>query len=72
MATHSDEFYSKVAPNFNKFMTELTKLSRKYGVAVYGHYDLTANPSEFANLEYDRDYTSGDINPYGYWEEDNE
>ena len=69
MAYHSDDFYEKVAPNFLKFMTELEKLSRKYGVAVYGHYDLTADPSEFVNLKYDRDYTSGDINPSGYWNE---
>ena len=68
MAYHSDKFYEKVAPNFNKFIDELTVLSRKYGVAVYGHYDLTDDTSEFDNLKYDRDYTSGDINPYGYWE----
>jgi hypothetical protein len=65
---YSDEYYEKVAPNFRKFMDELTVLSRKYGVAVSGHYDLTDNPSEFDNLMYDRDYTSGDINCYGYWD----
>ena len=69
MAYHSDEFYAKAAPNFLEFMTKLEKLSRKYGVAVHGHFDLTDNPKEFKNLVYDRDYTSGDINPYGYWEE---
>ena len=69
MAYHTDEFYTKVAPNFLEFMDKLEKLSRKYGVAVYGHYDLTADPKEFRNLKYDRDYTSGDINPHGYWEE---
>jgi hypothetical protein len=69
MAYHSDDFYKKVAPNFSKFIDELTVLSRKYGVAVSGHYDLTDDLSEFANLNYDRDYTSGDINPRGYWED---
>ena len=69
MAYCSDEFYDKVAPNFNKFIDELTKISRKYGVAVYGHYDLTDDPKEFKTLKYSRDYTSGDIQPSGYWDE---
>jgi hypothetical protein len=69
MAYYTDEFYEKVAPNFRKFIDELTVISRKYGVAVSGHYDLTDDPSEFANIKYSRDYTSGDINCSGYWED---
>ena len=70
MAYHSDDFYAKVSPNFNKFIDELTKISRRYGVAVQGHFDITDDKKEFKHLEYDRDYTSGDINCRGYWEEE--
>ena len=69
MAYYSSEFYDKTQPNFNKFMDELTKISRKYGVAVYGHFDITDNPKEFKGITYDRDISSSDINPHGYWEE---
>jgi hypothetical protein len=70
MAYYNDEFYAKVAPNFEEFVTKLEKLSRKYGVAVYGHYDLTDNPKEFKDLTYSRDYTSGDLTPSNYWDEE--
>lgn len=70
MAYYSDEFYEKVAPNFRKFVDELTVISRKYGVAIHGHYDLTDNPEDFNALYYDRDYTSGDISAYNYWEDE--
>ena len=69
MAYYSDEFYDKVAPNFQEFVDKLEKLSRKYGVAIHGNYDLTDNPKEFKNLKYSRDYTSGDIAAEGYWGE---
>ena len=69
MAYMSDEFYEKVNPNFQEFITKLTKLSRKYGVAVHGHFDLTDNPKEFKDLTYDRDISSSDINPRNYWED---
>lgn len=69
MAYHTDDFYDKTWPNYNKFIAELTKLSRKYGVAVSGHFDLTANPEEFKNLTYSNDISSSDIWPSGYWGE---
>jgi cytosine/adenosine deaminase-related metal-dependent hydrolase len=69
MAYYNDEFYNKVAPNFSEFVTKLEKLSKKYGVAIHGHYDLTDDPKEFKNIRYTRDYTSGDIRAEGYWEE---
>ena len=69
MAYMSDEFYEKVNPNFQEFITKLTKLSRKYGVAVNGHFDITDNPREFSNLTYSRDISSSDINARDYWEE---
>jgi len=69
MAYYSDEFYQKTAPNFIAFMDKLEKLSRKYGVVVYGHFDITDDPNEFKNVAYDRDISSSDINPSGYWDE---
>jgi|APCry1669189369_1035219.scaffolds.fasta_scaffold73137_2 hypothetical protein len=69
MAYYSDEYYKKVAPNFLKFIDELEGISRKYGVAVSGNFDLTDNPEEFKDIYYDRDYTSGDIRCNGYWED---
>lgn len=70
MAYYSDDFYEKVSPNFFKFMYELQEISRKYGVVVYGHFDITDNPEEFKDVYYDRDVSSSDINPHGYWEDE--
>ena len=69
MASYSHDFYDKVDPNFQEFITKLTKLSRKYGVAVYGHFDITDNPKEFKNLTYSRDVSSSDICSSNYWTE---
>ena len=69
MAYYSDEFYNKTEPNFLAFIDKLEKLSRKYGVAVYGHFDITDEPKEFKNLKYDRDISSSDIRARGYWDE---
>ena len=62
-------FYDRVGPNYSRFIDELTVISKKYGVAVYGHFDITENPEEFANIQYDRDVTSSDIRSYNYWDE---
>lgn len=70
MAYYSNEFYDKVEPNFQEFITKLTKLSRKYGVAIYGHFDITDNPKEFKNLKYTNDISSSDISAIDYWEEE--
>lgn len=69
MAYMSNEFYDKVEPNFHEFVDKLTKLSRKYGVAIHGHFDLTDDPKEFKNLTYSRDISSSDIYAKNYWEE---
>ena len=69
MSYYSSEFYDKTSPNFLTFIDKLEKLSRKYGVAVNGHFDITANPKEFKNLVYDRDISSSDIYCRGYWDE---
>ena len=70
MSYYSSDFYDKTWPNFSTFITELEKLSRKYGVAVSGHFDITDNIEEFKDIVYDRDISSGDIVPRNYWEED--
>ena len=67
MAYYSNDFYAKTNPNFQEFITQLEKLSRKYGVAVQGHFDITDNPEEFKNIVYDRDISSSDIYARGYW-----
>ena len=51
--------------NYDKFITELTKLSRKYGVAIQsvGGVILADDPGEFGNVTYFADITSGDLLP---------
>jgi len=69
MAYYSDEFYDKAQPNYSKFISELTVLSRKYGVAVYGHFDITNDLDEFKDLTYSNDISSSDIRARNYWGE---
>ena len=71
MASYSGEFYDKVDPNFQEFVDKLTKLSRKYGVAVNGHFHITDDPKEFKDLTYSRDVSSSDLYASNYWEEEN-
>ena len=51
--------------NYNQFIAELTKLSRKYGVAIQsvGGIYLADDPGEFRNVSYVADITSGDLLP---------
>ena len=51
--------------NYDKFITELTKLSRKYGVAIQsvGGVILADAPVEFRDVTYVADITSGDLLP---------
>ena len=51
--------------NYDKFIAELTKLSRKYGVAIQsvGGVILADIPGEFRNVRYVADITSGDLLP---------
>ena len=51
--------------SYDKFIAELTKLSRKYGVAIQsvGGVILADAPGEFRNLSYVADITSGDLLP---------
>ena len=51
--------------NYDKFIAELTKLTRKYGVAIQsiGGVILADDPGEFGNVTYFADITSGDLLP---------
>ena len=51
--------------NYEKFIDELTKLSRKNGVAIQsvGGVHLADDPGEFRNVRYVADITSGDLLP---------
>ena len=51
--------------NYDKFIAELTTLTRKYGVAIQsvGGVILTDNPGEFRDVTYVADITSGDLLP---------
>lgn len=55
----------QIEANYDKFIAELTKLSRKYGVAIQsvGGVYLADDPVEFCNVHYVADITSGDLLP---------
>ena len=56
---------SQIEANYDKFIAELTKLTRKYGVAIQsvGGVHLADDPIEFSNVRYVADITSGDLLP---------
>ena len=51
--------------NYRRFVSELTRISRRYGVAVksVGGVVVARNPSEFEELVYVGDVDSGDLLP---------
>lgn len=51
--------------NYEQFMTELTALTRKYGVAIQsvGGVILADEPNEFRDVDYVADISSGDLYP---------
>ena len=51
--------------NYDKFIAELTKLTRKYGVAIQsvGGVILADAPGEFSHVSYVADISSGDLYP---------
>lgn len=51
--------------NYDAFVAELTKLTRKYGVAIksIGGVAIADDPSEFYDVTYEADITSSDIYP---------
>ncbi len=51
----------KEIENFLKFKNELTKLSKKYGVAIKAIGGVKIGG--IADIEYNDDYTSGDLYP---------
>jgi hypothetical protein len=57
--------------NFEKFRTELARISKKYGVAIKSIGGVMIG--EIADIEYSDDPTSGDLYPeILMWQEDTE
>ena len=56
---------ASVEANYNQFIAELTALTRKYGVAIQsvGGVTVAEDASEFANVTYIADISSGDLYP---------
>ena len=56
---------TQLEANYDKFIAELTKFTRKYGVAIQsvGGIYLADDPGEFRNVRYVADITSGDLLP---------
>lgn len=55
----------QIKTNYNQFITELTALTRKYGVAIQsvGGVMLADEPGEFQDVTYIADISSGDLYP---------
>lgn len=60
----------EIQRNYDCFVAELTKLTRKYGIAIQsvGNVSIADHAGEFAALSYRADITSGDL--YPDWPED--
>lgn len=56
---------STVEANYDKFIAELTALTRKYGVAIQsvGGVFLAETQGEFRDVSYIADISSGDLYP---------
>jgi len=56
---------AQIENNYDRFIAELTALTRKYGVAIQsvGGVYLADEQGEFENLTYNADITSGDLYP---------
>jgi hypothetical protein len=56
---------SQTESNYDRFIAELTVLTRKYGVAIQsvGGVYLADERGEFDKLTYNADITSGDLYP---------
>ena len=54
-----------IEANYDKFVVELTALTRKYGVAIQsvGGVILADHADEFRNVTYVADSSSGDLYP---------
>jgi hypothetical protein len=59
--TEQENSTNRQEKNYNKFIDELTKLSKKYGVVIQAIGGVEIG--EVKALEYSRDYTSGDLIP---------
>ena len=56
---------AQIENNYDRFIAELTALTRKYGVAIQsvGGVYLADEHGEFDKLTYSADITSGDLYP---------
>jgi hypothetical protein len=56
---------AQIENNYDRFIAELTALTRKYGVAIQsvGGVYLADEQGEFDKLTYSADITSGDLYP---------
>lgn len=63
---HASDTAQPIEVNYDRFITELTTLSRKYGVAIQsvGGVFLADALGEFGNLTYAADISSGDLYPH--------
>jgi len=54
-----------VPSRYSAFLAELTEISRKHGIAVQavGGLYIAADPSDYADITYVADHTSGDLLP---------
>lgn len=57
--------HARIEANYHQFIAELTALTRKYGVAIQsvGGVTVADRASEFANVTYIADISSGDLYP---------
>ena len=55
----------QIEANYDKFIAELTALTRMYGIAIQsvGGVILADEPDEFRNVSYVADISSGDLLP---------
>ncbi len=54
---------TKLENNYLKFVDGLEKLSKKYGIAITSIGGISFDVNGFEEIEYTRDFSSGDLRP---------
>ncbi len=54
---------TKLENNYLKFVDGLEKLSKKYGIAITSIGGISWDVNGFQEIEYSRDFSSGDLIP---------